>query len=179
MAIHLRLWWFVLGGGGRRSSRQSVAIALVLAAAAMSAGCSHGRTLGSYRPAGAGAWYGDRTQDGVTLLLRLEPDAAIARVRRTLQAAGYILTDPHDARATLQTLGRVVGGDTTMLVTVQVIPLELPEAASSIVLTATFDVPSSGVHNAPVIQRPGEENPLYGRLRALSDLVRESRTPAR
>ncbi len=114
----------------------------------------------------------------MTLLLRLAPDAAIARVRTALSTSGYSLADTRDARAKLKTVARVIGSDTTMVVTAEIIPVELPQSASSVVLTGTFDVPSRGIRNAPVIQRKGEINPLYGRLRAIADLLGASRAPA-
>ena len=65
-----------------------------------------------------------------------------------------------------------------MVVTAQVIPVELPQVASSVVLTATFDIPSRGVRNAPVIQQPGTVSSLYGRLRTVGERLREPRAPA-
>jgi hypothetical protein len=145
---------------------------------ALSAGCAHGRTGGSYLPVGASAWYGDHTEDGVTLLLRQEPETTIARVRDALRAAGYSLTDTLGTRRTLRTAARTIGGDTTMVVTAQIIPVELPEPVSSVVLMGTFDVPSRRIRAAPVVQRPGEVHPLYAHLRAIGELLRRSRPPS-
>lgn len=156
-----------------RSIRASAAVLGV----AVLVGCAHGRQPGSYLPIGASAWYGDRTEDGVTLLLYMEPGVAMERVGDALRSAGYEVERPTDDRRTLRTAARPLGGDTTMVVTAQVSLVELPEVASVVVLTATYDVPSRRLRRAPVIQRPGETSPLYGRLGTIADVLRTPRTP--
>lgn len=146
----------------------------VCAIAAVSVGCAHARTPGSYLPIGATAWYGNQTNDGVTLLVRLELPAALARVRDALRSAGYQLAESSTdvAQKRVRTTAHRVGGDTTMTVTVELIAVELPEAASSVVLTAVYDVPSRGVRGAPAVQPRGTVNVLYGRLRAVAERIR-------
>ncbi len=141
-------------------------------------GCAPGRQPGSYLPVGASSWYGDQTADGVTLLLREDAAAARARVGGALRAAGYDVERAADSRGVLRTSPRRLGGDTTLVVEAQVIPVELPEPGASVVLTATYSVPSHEVRNAPVIQRPGEVSPLYARFRPILDALRGTRAPA-
>lgn len=156
-----------------RVRRSSLALVAMLGAACV--GCAHGRQPGSYLPVGASAWYGDRTADGVTLTLPLDAGAALDAVGGALRAAGYGVERPTGARHVLRTAARRIGGDTALVISAQVIPLGLPEPSSSVVLTATYSVPSSRLRDAPVVQRPGERNPLYGRLRAVADTLRRSR----
>lgn len=139
--------------------------------------CSHGRQPGSYLPVGASSWYGDQTLDGVALLLPGDVGPARELVGRALRVAGYELESAADPRRTMRTSPRQLGGDTTLVVEAHVTPVELPEPAASVVLTATYSVPSQHVRNAPVIQRPGEVSPLYARFRPILDALRESRTP--
>ena len=141
-------------------------------------GCAHGRQPGSYLPVGASSWYGDQTADGVTLLLREDAGAARERVGGALRAAGYELKQSADSRRVLRTSPRQLGEDTTLVVEAQIIPVELPEHAASVVLTATYSVPSRKVRNAAVIQRPGEVSPLYARFRPIVDALRGARAPA-
>jgi hypothetical protein len=142
-------------------------------------GCAHGRQPCSYRPVGACAQYGDRTDDGVTLLLRMEVAAAVDAVAAALRATGYHVEHSDSERGTLRTAARRMGGDTTLAITAQVSPVELPEQAASVVLTATYSVASQRLRNVRVIRRPGETSPLYDRLRAVADTLRTSEGPAR
>ena len=178
MTVHARRYPIHSDDCERPLRRHRATLALVLCVAGTSSACV--RTPRSYSPVGASALYGDRTEDGVTLLLHLEPPAAMARVREELQATGYELADTaaDGAGQTVRTRAHVVGGDTLMVVTAQVIRVELPEVVSSVVLTATFDVPSRGVRNAPVIQKPGTVSPLYARLKTVAERVGGSRAPA-
>ena len=143
-------------------------LVLVLAAA----GCAHGRRPGSYLPVGASAWYGDRVADGVVLMLPLAREAAASAAVQGLRAAGYEVPDaPGERGGTLRTAARELAGDTTLTLAVQVFPGELPSPGASVVVTGRYSVPSQRVRNAPVLQRPGERNPLYERLRAAGDSI--------
>lgn len=157
--------------------RSSFALVAVLGAA-VTVGCAHGRQPGSYLPVGASAWYSDSTDDGVTLTLPGDAGAAVDAVSRALRATGYEVEQPTRARHGLRTAARRLGSDTTLVISAQVIPLGLPEPSSSLVLTATYSVPSRRLHAAPVLQRSGESNPLYGRLREVADTLRRSLAPA-
>lgn len=145
---------------------------LVLAAA----GCAHGRRPGSYLPVGASAWYGDRVADGVPLILPLAREAAARAAVQGLRAAGYEVPDATGDR-TLQTAARPLGGDTTLTVAVQIIPVELPRPGASLVVTGRYSL-GQRVRNAPVLQRPGERNPLFDRLRAVGDSIQRIATRA-
>ena len=104
-------------------------------------------------------------------------DFPLARVVDTLAVslgrAGYKIASR--TNRVLRTAPQVVAGDTTTIVTVQVLHIEVPDAASSVVLTATYSVPSLQVRDAPVIQRPNTISPLYTRLSALADTLRRPR----
>jgi hypothetical protein len=152
--------------------------ALGLAAAAAATACAHGRRPGSYLPVGASAPYGDRTNDGLTLLLRVPADTAMARVRAALQAEAYSASRLPGRDLRLRTAARALGADTTLVVTAEVIPVALPAPAASVVLTGTYTVPSRGVRDAPVLQRPDEVDPLYARLGALASAIRRISAPA-
>ncbi|MBD0319569.1 MAG: hypothetical protein ICV87_04500 [Gemmatimonadetes bacterium] len=142
----------------------------------LGAGCAHGRRPGSYLPVGASAWYGDRVADGVTLVVPLAREAAERASVRGLRAAGYDVPEAAGG-ATLRTSARALGGDTTLTLAVQLIPVQLPAPGASIVLTGRYSV-GERVRNAPVLQRPGERNPLFDRLRAAGDSIRRAATDA-
>jgi hypothetical protein len=111
----------------------------------------------------------EHTADGGTLSLPLEARAAVDAVREALRATGYEVERTVGESRVVRTVPRQLAGDTVMSIEADVIPLALPEPASGIVLQATDSVPSHRVRDAPVPQRPGEANPLYGRLRAVAD----------
>ncbi len=136
--------------------------------------CAHGRTAGSYLPIGATAQYGNRTNDGVTWTLSMTAERAVDTLSASLRTAGYVIASRTDR--VLRTAPQVVAGDTTMVVVVQVLPIEVSEPASSVVLTATYSVRSRQLRDAPVIQRPNTISPLYTRLSALADTLHRPRT---
>lgn len=142
------------------------------------AGCAAGRVPGSYLPVGASALYGDETEDGVVVMLRQDAHTALEAVRAALESSGYRVADSAPERLRLRTRARPLGGDTTIVVKAEVIPVELPEPAASIVLTATYSVPSHRIRDAPLVQRPGEVDPLFGQLRAIAETLRRQRAPA-
>jgi hypothetical protein len=97
----------------------------------------------------------------------------MAAAVRGLQAAGYeVQAGPGERDRLIRTAARPLTGDTTLAIAVQVIPIELPAGGSSVVLTGRYSVASQRVRNAPVLQRPGEQNPMYQRLRAVADSIR-------
>lgn len=152
---------------GRYASQSIVA----LAGALLLTGCAHGRRPGSYLPVGATGWYGNSTNDGVAVTLRRDAAAASA-VIGTWRAAGYDIDRAQSSDRILLTLPCTLGGNTTMLVTAQILPIELPDPGASVTLTAIYSVPSLRVVRAPVVQRPGETSALFGRLRVLGDSLR-------
>lgn len=157
-----------------RYRRGLVTIFLVAAAVHLS-GCAHGRQLGSYRPIGASSWYGDSTEDGLAVLLRMSGEDAIQAVERVLRVQGYSPTSASGSPLLVRTDPRSLGADTTLVVTAQVLPVDLPEPGASVVLQATYSVPSRRLRNAPVLQRPGETSPLYEKLKMIARALRESR----
>lgn len=134
------------------------------------AACAPHRVPGSYLPVGASALYGDRTEDGVVVLLRSRSDDARMAVRSVLESNGFVVEDA-SARA-MRTRPLLMGNDTSVVVQVEIIPVQLPEDASSVVLTATYSVPSKGVGDWPVIRRRGETSPLFERLRSIGQALR-------
>lgn len=141
-------------------------------------GC-RGRHPGSYLPVGAPAHYGNQTNDGVTLTLPLDVNAAEETVVSALRGAGYSVEPGPATRSRQRLASRALGGDSTLRVTAALNPVELSESvATVVVLTATVDVPSQRILKVPVIQRPGEINALYGQVQALGTHIRERVTAA-
>ena len=132
--------------------------------------CAPGRVPGSYLPVGASALYGDDTEDGVVVLLRSNFAAARTAIHSVLDSKGFLVEEVEGR--TLRTRPLMVGNDTSIVVHVEIIPVELPEEASSIVLTASYSAPAAGVRRAPVIRRRGESSPLFERLRSLGQALR-------
>jgi hypothetical protein len=126
---------------------------------------------------GARAASGDGTSDGVVVSLSLAADVAASAVGAALRASGYTVASSDERRGLLRTAPRGLGGDTAMTVTTQVIAVERAGPAASVVLTATYDVPSRGIRGAPVLQPRGAASPLYGRLRAIADTLRRAHAP--
>ena len=159
-------------------SHSSRVLAAVLGAL-LATGCAHGRQPCSYLPVGACAQYGDRTDDGVAVLVQMEKGAAVKAVAAALRASGYDVEDADSERGTLRTAAYPFGGDTTLTIMAQVTPVALPEPAASIVLTATYSVASERLRNVQVVRRPGEASPLYDRLHVVADTLRALVAPAR
>lgn len=141
------------------------------AATLLSAGCAHSRRPGSYLPVGASSWYGDSTADGVTAIIPVESDAAKAIAESALLRTGYTFQPSPWRGLRMETAPRQLGADTTMVVRVQILPVELPEPSSVIVLTGTYSVPSRRLRNAPAIQPPGTSNAPYQQLGAIIQAV--------
>ena len=149
------------------------------AAALLTVGCAHARRPGSYLPVGASSWYGDSTEDGVTAIIPVEESAAKAIAEEALQSTGYSFPPSPWHGRSMQTSPRQLGGDTSMVVKVQILPVELPEPASVIVLTGTYSVPSQRLRNAPAVRPPGTSNAPYARLGLIIQAVmnRPARAP--
>ncbi|WP_310571014.1 hypothetical protein [Gemmatimonas sp.] len=97
---------------------------------------------------------------------------AMDDVGAVLREEGYLIDAESSKEAELRTEPLAVGGDTTLVVRAQFLAVELPAPATSIVLTATYSVPSRQIRNAPVLQRANTTNSLYTRLRAISSRSR-------
>ena len=137
------------------------------AATLLSVGCAHSRRPGSYLPVGASSWYGDSTADGVKATIPVESDDAKPFVESALVSTGFSFQPSPWRGLRMETLPRKLGADTTMVVKVQIMRVELPGRASVIVLTGTYSVPSRRLHNAPAIQPIGTSNAPYQRLREI------------
>lgn len=138
----------------------------------LTTGCAHGRSARSYLPIGASAQYGAQTNDGVSWMLARPVQEAMDDVGAALRAEGFLIDADLSTEAELRTEPRAVGGDTTLVVRAQFLAVELPAPATSIVLTATYNVPSRRIRNAPVLQRANTTNALYARLLAISSRSR-------
>jgi hypothetical protein len=77
------------------------------------------------------------------------------------------------------TAARALGGDTTLSVHAEVTPEGPGGDGTVVVLSGVYSVPSEGVRNARVVQRPGERGALYARLRAVADSTRRLAAPTR
>ncbi len=141
--------------------------------------CAHGRNPTSYLPVGAGAQFGNRTEDGVVMQLAAPEASVRAALARGMIANGFeVLVDGPEDRV-LETRTRAIGGDTTLVVRADVTPEDADGGGVVVVLSGTYGVPSARVRNARVVQRPGERNTLYARLRAVADSTRSSLAAAR
>jgi hypothetical protein len=135
-------------------------------------GCAHGRIPVSYLPVGAPAQYGDRTLDGIVLLFSAPEATVRAGVARALEANGYEILSNHTTSRILETAARAVNADTTLAVRAEIIPEDPSGGGVVVVLSGTYNVPSSRIRNARVVQRPGEQSPLYRRLGVVADTTR-------
>lgn len=157
-----------------RSSTRPWSILVLGIGAFLTAGCAHGRSARSYLPVGAGAQYGADTNDGVTWTLPRPVDQAVDSIVTVLQAEGFRIDQASVSTRELRTSPRALGADTTLVVRAQFLAVALPSPGTVIVLTATYNVPSRQIQNAPVIQRANSTNTLYARLLAVAAAARGS-----
>lgn len=146
--------------------------AVLIVSACLTTGCAHGRSARSYLPVGASAQYGANTNDGVTWTVARPVELTVDSLTTILQTAGYQVDERSASTRGLRTMPRVVGGDTALVVRAQFIAVELPAPGTSIVLTATYSIPSRQVRDAPVFQRKDTTDPLYARLLAIAATAR-------
>lgn len=137
--------------------------------------CAHGRRPASYLPVGAPAQYGDRTADGIALLLAAPDTVVFMAVTRALTSNGYGLERVSSRQ--LRSAPRAIGGDSSVLAQVDIIPEDRSGGGVVAVVSGEFDLPSAGIRRARVVQRPGERSPLYARLRQVADSVRRFAAP--
>ena len=141
-------------------------LATVMIAPVM-AGCNAGRQVDSYSPVFASSFYGDRTQDGAILTLDMSKDEAMEFVDGSLRSAGYELRDLDNRGRRIASIS-VEGA--VMTVTVEAAEVKgLDE--SIIMLTAIQQSAAPGSRPVPVIQKPGEADPLFARLQSLADEI--------
>lgn len=142
------------------------------------AACAHGRRPASYLPVGAPAQYGDRTADGIVLLLAAPETVVRTAITRALAANGYALEPTAPERRLVESAARGVGGDTSLVVRAQITPEDPSGGGVTVVISGEYSVPPAGIRRARVVQRPGELNPLYRRLRQVADTTRRFAAPA-
>lgn len=94
-----------------------------------------------------------------------------------LESRGYVVASRRGAR-TVRTRPRVVGGDTSIVLTAEVIPVDLPDASSMVALSATYSVSSLGIRDAQVLHVAGSTDALWKRLREIEDALRLLRRAA-
>jgi hypothetical protein len=140
--------------------------------------CAHGRRPASYVPVGAPAQYGDRTADGIVLLLAAPEAVARTAVTRALAANGYALERTAPERSLVESAARRVGGDTSLVVRAQITPEDPSGGGVVVVVSGEYSVPAAGIRRARVVQRRGEQNSLYGHLRLVADSTRRFAAPA-
>jgi hypothetical protein len=145
-------------------------LVLLMAAAGISAsGCVHGRPRpASAQTADAGT---SRASDGLIVSMQLQVPAAVDRTAGVLEELGYAIDNQNDARGTLRTRSRQVGGDTSLVITVQIIAVGLPDVASMAAISATYSVPSLGIRNAQVRQVAGASERLWMLLRDIEQAL--------
>lgn len=158
-------------------TRRALAAAFMLFAITQTSACASGRRPGSYLPIGASSWYGDSTNDGVVLLVHAKSNVAAQMAEDALRRSGYSLDSSNRDRLVLRTIPRTFGGDTSVVVSVEIIPVELPEPGASLILRGTYSVPSRRIRHAPVLERVGESNPVYAHLQSIAGLIRDARAP--
>ena len=142
------------------------------------AACAPGRRPASYLPVGAPAQYGNRTGDGVVLLLAAPETVVRTAVTRALAANGYTLERPAPERRLVESAARGVGGDTSLVVRAEITPEDRSGGGVVVVVSGEYSAPAAGIRRARVVQRPGERNPLFARLRQVADSTRRFAAPA-
>lgn len=140
----------------------------LIASLVVLAACAPGR----YLPVGTPARYGDNTADGIALLLR-GPEARVrSGLVRAFEANGYAVRAETAGVNRLESAAYRLGGDTTLVVRAEIMPEDPSGGGVAVVLSGEYSVPSAGIRRARVVQRPGEQNPLYARLGAVADSTR-------
>jgi hypothetical protein len=136
-------------------------------------GCAHLPAVGQ-QSADSGA---SRASDGLVISTSFTVAAAVDTTVGVLRSRGYIVDSRRGAR-TLRTRPRLIGGDTSMIITAQVIPVDMPDVSSMIALSATYSVSSLGVRDAQVQHLAGSSDSMWARLREIEDALRLIRRAA-
>jgi hypothetical protein len=112
------------------------------------------------------------------VLILPAPESQIrAAVFRALVANGYVESAGSEWR-TVATSAHRLGGDTSLTVRAEVVPEDPAGGGVVVVVSGTYSAPAVGIRRARVVQRPGEQSPLYARLRAVADSTRRFAAPA-
>jgi hypothetical protein len=120
---------------------------------------------------GAPAQYGDRTADGIALILYAPEPRVRAALTQAFAANGYSIVRGGPERR-LESAPRSLAGDTSLVVRAEITPEDASGGGVVVVISGDYAAPSAGVRRARVIQRPGERSPLYARLGAVADSTR-------
>jgi hypothetical protein len=136
-------------------------------------GCAHLPAVGT-QATDSGA---PQASDGLVISMSLPVDATVDTTLAVLTARGYAVENRRGAR-TLRTRPRVVGGDTSMVITAQVIPVDMPDVSAMVALSATYSVSSLGIRDAQVKHLAGSTDNLWKRLREIEDALRLLRRAA-
>lgn len=150
---------------------------VAVASLAVLAACAPGRRPASYLPVGAPAQYGDRTADGISLILLASEAQVRAALVQAFAANGYALVRGGPERR-VESAPRALGGDTSLVVRAEIIPQDPSGGGVVVVVSGDYAAPAAGIRRARAIERPGERNPLYARLGAVADSTRRFLTPA-
>jgi hypothetical protein len=149
-------------------------VALVVATSTVSvAGCVH-------RSPGSGTQESDsgpHPSDGITISLPLSADAAMDTTIGLLRARGYVVDRPRGGHGTVRTNAFAVGGDTTLVLTAEIVPVDLPNASSIVAISATYSVPSRAIRDAQLTTASDTAGRLWTRLKDIGDALRRTRRP--
>jgi hypothetical protein len=151
-------------------TRLGLMIAVISIAAT---GCAHLPGVGQ-QSADSGA---PRASDGLVISMHLPVAAAVDTTVAVLKARGYVVASQRGA-PTLHTRPRLVGGDTSIVVTAQVISVDMPDVSAMVALSATYSVSSLGIRDAQVQHLAGSTDNLWTLLRAIEDALRLLRRPS-
>lgn len=155
---------------------RSATVASLVTLAALTA-CAPGRRPASYLPVGAPAQYGDRTADGISLILHAPESRVRAALIQAFAANGFAVL-PSRAQRRVESAPRPVGGDTSLVVRAEITPEDPSGGGVVVVVSGDYTSPAARIRRARVIQRPGERSPLYARLGAVADSTRRLVAPA-
>ncbi len=116
------------------------------------------------------AQYGDRTQDGIVLIMHAAEEQVRAAVRQAFVANGFEVT-PRESDGLMESIERRLEGDTTLVVRAEIMPEDQSGGGVVVVLSGDYTLRGNS-RRSRVIQRPGERSALYARLGAIADSTR-------
>jgi hypothetical protein len=120
---------------------------------------------------GAPAQYGDRTADGISLILNAPESRVRAALLQAFAANGFAVL-PSSGQRNVESAPRRLGGDTSLVVRAEITPEDPSGGGVVVVVSGDYATSSVRIRRARVIQRPGERSPLYARLGAVADSTR-------
>jgi hypothetical protein len=153
--------------------RTAVCSFLVAIASIVVVGCAHLPAVGQ-QASESGA---PRASDGVVISMHLPVAVVVDTTVGVLQSRGYVVEGRRGER-TLRTRPRLIGGDTSIVITAQVIPVDMPDVSAMVALSATYSVSSLGIRDAQVQHLAGSTDNLWARLREIEDALRLLRRAA-